>query len=438
MIYLYNEVTKTPNTESQVQWIGVPFGETGPCTSLHPGEPFWGQRRSAHNHLMQISSDVPAKAQVGPAAGGQCVPEGGDDTKKELLWPWPWVQMHSHTSEESWVGTPWSLQPERRAFNPPPPRPSSDGCSSGRSAGSLGHFRAQVAKGIGVRASGDPTQQPCALRPQDTNLSRANPHGWQRGQLRVAGQCLMVLTAHRISPRSLAHPWGQASKPPLAPLPWHRALPPTTHLPSNFVQLQSFCFCKMCSLSTWQLLSIHCTKNCLVACELSWRTPHLLSCFCWDPSSPRSTEDQKDQKSYSGVSALNFLVSLYEAYIHPGPQPCTPSNQPAPSLPAPTFSSFQYHCLLWFLDLPGSSLLPWVLCTHSHFPGVLTPGFQISASFCTSLSTGGSHHCFTASHVLFPFLFTSVFPTPLLNCGHSEDRTTCVIAECMWAKHLKH
>lgn len=85
MIYLYNEVTKTPNTESQVQWIGVPFGETGPCTSLHPGEPFWGQRRSAHNHLMQISSDVPAKAQVGPAAGGQCVPEGGDDTKKELL-----------------------------------------------------------------------------------------------------------------------------------------------------------------------------------------------------------------------------------------------------------------------------------------------------------------------------------------------------------------
>lgn len=46
---------------------------------------------------------------------------------------------------------------------------------SGHSAGSLEHFRAQVAKGTGVRTSGDPTQQPCALRPQDTNLSRASP-----------------------------------------------------------------------------------------------------------------------------------------------------------------------------------------------------------------------------------------------------------------------
>lgn len=31
MIYLYNEVTKTPNTESQVQWIGVPLEKLVPA-----------------------------------------------------------------------------------------------------------------------------------------------------------------------------------------------------------------------------------------------------------------------------------------------------------------------------------------------------------------------------------------------------------------------
>lgn len=68
-------------TESQVQWIGVP---------LVPARPYAvgslsGASGDQHNHLMQISSDVPAKASVGPATGGQCVLQGGDDTKKELL-----------------------------------------------------------------------------------------------------------------------------------------------------------------------------------------------------------------------------------------------------------------------------------------------------------------------------------------------------------------
>ena len=81
--------------------------------------------------------------------------------------------------------------------------------------------------------SGDPTRQPCALRPQDTNLSGASPCGWEGGQARTP----MVLTTHRISPCSSARPVGQASKPPRGPLPWHPCSSPTAHLPSNFMQL---------------------------------------------------------------------------------------------------------------------------------------------------------------------------------------------------------
>lgn len=41
MICLYNEVTKTPNTESQVQWIGVPLDKLVPAL-LTPWGDFLG------------------------------------------------------------------------------------------------------------------------------------------------------------------------------------------------------------------------------------------------------------------------------------------------------------------------------------------------------------------------------------------------------------